>query len=141
MFGNCVALNYQETLSINNLSILRFCSALSPSSTVYVGEHPSPESTNRMRAEEEVKSKTGNQEYEARQVIVVTWHDVAPLSALFFGLPGYVSLCMIFIISNVPIVDSGGSKGGAKDASPAPNFLHIHAVLGRNLGKIGQIVS
>ena len=44
-----------------------------------------------MRAEEEVRRSTGNTAYEARQVIVVTWHQVAPLSALFFGLPSYVS--------------------------------------------------
>ena len=129
-------MNYRETLSINNLSILQFRSALSPSSTVYVGEHPSPESTNRMRAEEEVKSKTGNQEYEARQVIVVTWHDVAPLSALFFGLPGYVSLCMIFFISNVSIVDSGGSNGGARDAPPVQNFFIFMQFWGEIWGEL-----
>ena len=75
------------------LIVLQFCSSISPSSAVYVGEHPSPESTNRMRAEMEVRNHTnGKPDFEARQVIVVTWHEVSPLSALFFGLPFYVSL-------------------------------------------------
>ena len=75
------------------LIILQFCSSISPSSAVYVGEHPSPESTNRMRAEMEVRNHTnGKSDFEARQVIIVTWHEVSPLSALFFGLPFYVSL-------------------------------------------------
>ena len=46
-----------------------------------------------MRAEMEVRNHAnGKSDFEARQVIVVTWHEVSPLSALFFGLPFYVSL-------------------------------------------------
>ena len=77
---------------------------------MYVGEHPSPVSTNRMRAEEEVRRETGNSEYKARQVIVVTWHEVSPLVATLFAalrLPFYVSLCQSGIVG---VGGGGGSK-------------------------------
>ena len=49
-----------------------------------------------MRAEEEVRRETLNADYKARQVIVVTWHEVSPLTATLFAalrLPFYVSFC------------------------------------------------
>ena len=83
--------NFYTIVHLNNC--FAYCSSISPSSAVYVGEHPSPESTNHMRAEMEVRNHdNGKSDFEARQVIVVTWHEVSPLSALFFGLPFYVSL-------------------------------------------------
>ena len=54
-----------------------------------------------MRAQQEVQNNTGNSDYEARQVIVVTWHEVSPLTAALFAalrLPFYVSLLTLTVV-------------------------------------------
>ena len=46
---------------------------------MYFGEHYTATSTNIMRATEDIQ-QLGHPDFQARQVLVATWHRVSPLS-------------------------------------------------------------